>query len=362
MNKITNIEIGYFRVPLEGNLVDALHGKHDDFELITATVYLEDGSVGTGYTYTGGWGGRSIETMLKIDLVPQLMGKEFTTPEEMNQYMCNCIHYVARGGIASFAISALDIAFWDAKLKKENIAIADYFGTRNEKVRTYYGGIDLMFTEEELLANIQKQLDKGHTAVKIKLGKEDEDEDIARVRAVRNYIGKDAMFMVDANMVWTVPQAIRMAKRLEEFDITWLEEPTNPDDYEGYAKIGQATTIPIAMGENLHTKYEQKLGLDLARVKYSIPDCSNVCGITGFFATAKMCEERSLPVSSHGMQELHVNVLGALTNAGFLEYHSFPICDYTVEPLVIVDGYIQPSHKAGVGVEFDMVKLAPYQK
>ena len=362
MNKITNIEIGYFRVPLEGNLVDALHGKHDDFELITATVYLEDGSIGTGYTYTGGWGGRSIEAMLKIDLVPQLIGKNFTSPEDMNKYMCNCIHYVARGGIASFAISALDIAFWDAKLKKENLAIADYFGTRQAKVRTYYGGIDLMFTQEELLANIDKQMAKGHTAVKIKLGKENEDEDIARVKAVREHIGKDKMFMVDANMIWTVPQAIRMAKRLEEFDITWLEEPTNPDDYEGYAKIGQTTSIPIAMGENLHTIYEHKLALDISRIKYSIPDCSNVCGITGFFGVAKMCEERNLPVSSHGMQELHVNVLGALSNAGFLEYHSFPICDYTVEPLKIVDGYIEPSKNAGVGVEFDWDKLSAYKK
>jgi len=170
------------------------------------------------------------------------------------------------------------------------------------------------------------------------------------------------MFAVDANMIWSVPQAIRMAKRLEEFDLFWLEEPTNPDDYEGYAKIGQATTIPIAMGENLHTIYEQKLAMDIGRIKYPIPDCSNVCGITGFLKTAKACEERSLKVSSHGMQELHVNVLGALPNAGLLEFHSFPIFNYTVEPLKIVDGFIAPSKQIGVGVEFDWAKLAPYKE
>ena len=59
------------------------------------------------------------------------------------------------------------------------------------------------------------------------------------------------MFAVDANMIWSVPQAIRMAKRLEEFDLFWLEEPTNPDDYEGYAKIGQATTIPRITSYNV---------------------------------------------------------------------------------------------------------------
>ena len=94
--------------------------------------------------------------------------------------------------------------------------------------------------------------------------------------------------MVDANMVWTEEQAIRMAKRMEEYNIGWLEEPTNPDDYEGYARIGQATSIPIAMGENLHTIYEHELAMKLARIKRPIGDCSNVCGITGFLKVADL--------------------------------------------------------------------------
>lgn len=360
-NIISHIETKYFKVPLEGNLVDALHGKHDNFELITATVRLEDGREGTGYTYTGGIGGTAITSLLKNDLTPQLVGKEFTTPELLNEYMNRSIHYVARGGIASFAISALDIAFWDLKLKSENIAIADYFNHRNDKVRTYYGGIDLMYTEEELLENIKKQLKAGHTAVKIKVGQENEDDDISRIKAVRELIGPDAMFMVDANMVWSVEKAIRMAKKMEQYNITWFEEPTNPDDYDGYARIGQATTIPVAMGENLHTIYEHELALDKARIMYPIPDCSNVCGITGFYKVAQLAKERGLVVSSHGMQELHVNVLGGLDNAGYLEYHSFPICDYTVKPLEIKDGYIEPSKEPGVGVEFDWEKLKSFQ-
>lgn len=361
-NTIKNIETGYFKIPLQGNLVDALHGKHDHFELITATVTMDDGRKGTGYTYTGGIGGVAIKKMLDLDLVPRLVGKEVDDLDEMNHYMNQCIHYVARGGIASFAISALDIALWDMKLKGENKAIADLFGTRNEKIRTYYGGIDLMLSKEELLENIKNQLSKGHTAIKIKVGKENEDEDIERIAAVRELLGDDALFMVDANMVWSVPKAIRMAQKMERYNIGWIEEPTNPDDYEGYAKIGQATVIPIAMGENLHTEYEHKLALDIGRIKYPIPDCSNICGITGFLKVAKMAQERSLKVSSHGMQELHVNVLGALPNAGYLEYHSFPICDYTVEPLVIKDGYIEPSRNPGVGVEFDWAKLSEYKE
>ncbi len=361
MSKIANIKVGYYKLPLEENLVDALHGKHDNFELITATVTTSEGVQGVGYTYTGGIGGGAVAKMLESDLAPRVVGMELGDLAVMNEYMNRSIHYVARGGIASFAISALDIALWDAKLKQENRALADVFGTRQEKVRTYYGGIDLMLTEKELLANLEKHISNGHTAVKIKLGKENEDEDIARVRAVRKLIGDDAVFAVDANMVWSVEQSIRMAKKLEEFNIFWLEEPTNPDDYIGYAKIGQATSIPIAMGENLHTKYEHELALDIGRIKEPIPDCSNVCGITGFFDVAKLAADRSLKVNSHGMQELHKNVIGALENSGMVEYHSFPIHNYTIEPLTVKDGFLTPSSAVGTGVTFDWVKIEKTQ-
>ncbi len=362
MKKIELIDVGYYVVPLESILVDALHGEHKNFELVTATVKLSDGSIGTGYTYTGGFGGAAIAKMIESDLKPLLIGKEVLPPEQMMKYMNTRIHYVARGGIASFAISALDIAFWDADLKGRSIPLCEALGSKSQKVKTYYGGIDLAFTEKELLDSLQKQIENGHTSVKIKLGKADEKEDIARVKAVRKLVGDDAIFMVDANMIWSVPQAIRMAKALEEYNIFWLEEPTNPDDYEGYAKIGQTTTIPIAMGENLHTIYEHELAVKVGRISYPIPDCSNICGISGFLQVAKLAKEYSLPVSSHGMQELHVNVLAGLENRGYLEFHSFPIYKYTIDPIQVKDGYVEPSKDPGVGVNFDWDILGQYKQ
>lgn len=360
-NRIKQITVDYFRVPLEGNLVDALHGKHDSFELVTASVMLEDGRSGMGYTYTGGFGGVAIAKMLENDLIPQLIGIEMKTPYEMNDYMNQHIHYVARGGVASFAISALDIAFWDIELKTKKIALKDVYGTGADKVQTYYGGIDLMYTEKELLENIEKQLKKGHTAIKIKLGREKETEDLQRVEAVRNLIGKEALLMVDANMVWSVEQAIRMARQLEEYHVAWLEEPTNPDDYEGYARIGQATSIPIAMGENLHTIYEHELAIKVGRISCPIPDCSNVCGITGFMKVGALAKKYFLKVHSHGMQELHANVLGALDNRGYVEFHSFPIYQYTVNQLRVKEGYLDTSNEPGTGIEFDRDKLRPWR-
>ena len=132
---IKNINVLYYALPLEGNLVDALHGKHDNFELIIAKVLLSNGIEGVGYTYTGGIGGKAIATMMEIDLKPRLLGRTIVDLSSLNLYMNNAIHYVARGGIASFAISAFDIAFGDASLKTKNIALADAFGTRQKKLK-----------------------------------------------------------------------------------------------------------------------------------------------------------------------------------------------------------------------------------
>ena len=115
MNAITQIGTRLFEVPLAEVLVDAKHGNHSHFELVTLTVTLEDGSEGTGYTYTGGRGGRSIKAMLDSDLVPELLGKDGTDVEGINDWCDWHIHYVGRGGIASFAISAIDIALWDIR-------------------------------------------------------------------------------------------------------------------------------------------------------------------------------------------------------------------------------------------------------
>lgn len=355
--KITEINTRYFKLPLEGNLVDAIHGKHNFFEIITAEVILDSGVKGVGYTYTGGIGGAAAAVMVEKDLKPFLLGREMEYPETMNALMGRAIHYVARGGIASFAISALDIAFWDIMLREKGMSLAEYWGTPCDRVRTYYGGIDLMLTEKELLEQTEKQLELGHTAVKIKLGKENGDEDIARVKAVRRLIGDKAAFMVDANMVWDEKTAVIMARRLEEFGITWLEEPTNPDDYEAYARIGQATSIPVGMGENLHTYYEHEMALRIGHIKCPIPDASNAGGITGFLQVANLAKGYHLEVNSHGMQELHTNILAGLDNRGYVEFHSFPIWQYTCRPLVVKDGWLEPASQPGIGVEFDWEKL-----
>ena len=80
-------------------------------------------------------------------------------------------------------------------------------------------------------------------------------EDVERVKAVREAIGPDVKLLVDANCAYRSYEAIQIAKRIEEYDIFWFEEPVAPDDYEGHSRLADMTTIPIATGENEYTRY-----------------------------------------------------------------------------------------------------------
>lgn len=360
-NKIIAMDVEYYQVPLAEVLSDAKHGDHTHFELILCKIICEDGTEGVGYTYTGGKGGRAICSLLEDEYKPLLLGKDVSQIEKIWDEMEWHLHYVGRGGLVSFAMSAVDIALWDVECKRQGLPLWKVAGAASNTTACYAGGIDLNFSQEKLLNNIQGYLDKGFKAVKIKVGKENYLEDVERVAAVRKLIGPDVVFMVDANYSLSVEQAIVFGKAIEQYDITWFEEPTIPDDYLGFAEISKNISIPLAMGENLHTLHEFGYAIAQANLSFLQPDASNIGGITGFLRVAKLAKENNLPLCSHGMHELHVSLLASQSHSGYLEVHSFPIDQYTKYPLQLdEDGRAIAPDVAGTGVVFDDALLGQY--
>ena len=353
MPRITSIEPGFYRIPLPQVLTDSMHGEMRAFELNTVRIRDADGAEGTGYTFTVGRNGAAIDTVLARELPEIMDGEEADEVERLWQKAWWALHYGGRGGPTVLALSAFDMALWDLKAKRANLPLWKALGGYDPRVPCYAGGIDLELPLDKLLRQTDDNLAKGFRAIKMKVGRANLFEDVERVQAMREHLGTGFPLMADANMKWSVDGAIRAARALQPSDLTWLEEPTIPDDPAGHARIVREGGLPIAAGENLRTLWEFKLYVAGGGVTYPEPDVTNCGGVTPFMKIAHLAEAFNLPVTSHGAHDVTVHLLAACPNRSYLEAHGFGLERYIAEPLTIQDGFALAPDRPGHGIAFD---------
>jgi len=358
MPRITSIEPGFYRIPLPAVLTDSMHGEMRAFELNTVRIRDSDGAEGVGYTFTVGRNGAAIDTVLAREL-PEIMDREEADEiERLWHKAWWALHYGGRGGPTVLALSAFDMALWDLKAKRANLPLWKALGGYDPRVPCYAGGIDLELPLDKLLRQTDDNLAKGFRAIKMKVGRANLFEDVERVQAMREHLGTGFPLMADANMKWSVDGAIRAARALQPSDLTWLEEPTIPDDPAGHARIVREGGLPIAAGENLRTLWEFKLYVAGGGVTYPEPDVTNCGGVTPFMKIAHLAEAFNLPVTSHGAHDVTVHLLAACPNRSYLEAHGFGLERYIAEPLTIQDGFALAPDRPGHGIAFDWKGLA----
>jgi L-alanine-DL-glutamate epimerase-like enolase superfamily enzyme len=357
MPNIVSLETGHYRVPLPSVLTDSMHGVMRDFEIVTVRLRDREGTEGTGYTFTVGRNGGAIHDIIAREITEILIGQDADRIEWLSHRLWWDLHYGGRGGPTVLAMSAVDIALWDLKAKRAGLPLWNLLGGHDRRVPCYAGGIDLELSADELLRQTDGNLAKGFRAIKMKVGRKKLSEDVAKLAAMRDHLGAEFPLMVDANMKWTVDEAIRAARAFAPYDPLWLEEPIAPDDVAGHARVRREGGIPVAAGENLRTIWEFRHLIASGGVSFPEPDVTNCGGITAFIKIAHLAESFNLPVTSHGAHDITVHLLAAVPNRSYLEAHGFGLDRYIAEPLRIEDGMAVAPDRPGHGVSFDWAGL-----
>lgn len=358
MAKIDRLETGFYRLPLAEVLVDAMHGAHHAFEIITVTVHDVEGAQGVGYTFTGGRNGGAIHDVASREIPDIVAGQDADLVEYLWQRVWWATHYGGKGGPTVLALSAFDMALWDLKAKRAGLPLWRLLGGFDPAVPCYAGGIDLHLGPEELIDQSERNLERGFRALKMKVGRENLSEDVAKLAAMRGHFGDSFPLMIDANMKWSVDEAIRAARAFRPYDPVWLEEPIIPDDVQGHARVAREGGLPIASGENMRTLWEFKQAIAAGGVSFPEPDVTNCGGITPFMKIAHLAEAFNLPVTSHGAHDVTVHLLAALPNRSYLEAHGFGLDEFVEEPMRIVEGNALAPDRPGHGIVFDWNGLA----
>lgn len=361
---IVKIENELYKIPLPNPMEDATHGVMTRFDLLITRVTNSEGQVGCGYTFIADLAGKATYSVAEEEIKPLVMGMDADRIEQIWGKIFDHLYFVGRGGIVSFALSAIDIALWDLRGKRANMPLWKLVGGYREKVKCYGGGVDLNLTPDELVENVKQYLSEGHKSVKIKVGKKTLAEDIARLEKVRAYLDsldEEITLMVDCNCGWNSTEALRAAVALEKYDLYWLEEPLTPDNLGAHKRISELSHIPIAMGENFRSIYEFDRMLKYGHCDHPQPDVSNIGGITAFLKVAAEAQIQHLEISTHGMQEIAVSLLCGIPNSGYLEIHAFPLSDFMTWKVKVEDGMASPPNAPGTGVDFNSEKLKQYR-
>ena len=272
-----------------------------------------------------------------------------------------------RRGLSTRVISGIDIALWDIKGKAANKPVYKLLGGYTEKVPVYIAGG--YYEEGKGLPELQNEMttsvEMGADAVKMKIGAVPINEDVERVKAVREAVGPDVKLLVDANCAYRYYEAIEIARKMEPYDIFWFEEPIPPDDYKGHVLISQATSIPIATGENEYTKYGFRDLIESRAAAILQPDALIMGGATEFMKVAAQAQAHNLPIAPHGRQEVHIHLLCAIPNGLILEYYrgeTDPIFDKVFNyTLRVENGFVSPPDLPGFGMEPDLEFLEQYR-
>jgi len=351
--KINSITVKGCRLPPSTPWEDATN-KVQGLELVFVELRTSSGLTGTGISYTVDIGGTAIQALIEDYLANLVVGMDALDYERIWARM----HRQSRRlglGVNSMAMAAIDIAVWDVIAQHHGLPLHKLLGGARDRVAAYVSEINLSSadTVTDLLRRVDDYKARGFNTVKIKIGRDDIEEDIERIRRVQERLGRGGRLLVDLNQKWSASEALVNGARLDGLGLGWIEEPTLYQDVEAHAALKRAIRTPIALGESLYSKQQVLQYLRAGAVDYVQADVAFVGGITEWLKIAHMANAFGKPVAPHYMMELSLPLLCGVQNAFMLEDvvgGSLTELGLLQEPIRVEDGMGVPSERPGHGI------------
>jgi L-talarate/galactarate dehydratase len=350
--KIQQIKVDFVRLPEEEPLVGAPHMIGMMREFFTVRLTTDDGIEGIGVT---AFGGRLVRSLLAAieDFGELIRGDDPLRVEQVAAKM-RAASAACGSGIAMLAISAIDTALWDIRGKAFNVPLAQLLGGARDTVPAYASGALSRTTPTGKLQRAASALvEKGYRQIKTQMAVEGltPNQEIERIRLVREAVGPEVNLMVDINQRWSVAEVISIGHRIEDLGLGWLEDPTTCDDHQGHAKIADALTTPICAGEYLWGIEPHRQAMAQHASDITMIDLLRVGGVTQWMKVAGMAEAFNKPVASHLLPEIHVHLVAAVPNGLVVEYMPWTWRLFENPPMPF-NGEIAVPSGAGLGLNF----------
>ncbi|MBK1787360.1 L-talarate/galactarate dehydratase [Prauserella cavernicola] len=356
-DQIDHIALSSIAVPLTAPLSDAkvYTGRQrplTEVVLLVAEIRTAAGQRGTGFSYALRTGGPA-QFAHAVELAPALIGDDPADVTRIWDKLAWLTASTGSSGLGVQAIAALDTALWDLKARTAGLPLAKLLGSHRDAVPCYNtSGGYLNVPIAQLLDSAERSLAAGIGGIKLKVGHPDRRVDLERVAAVREKFGAELPLMVDANQQWDLPQAHRMFRDLEEFDLTWIEEPLAASDTEGHAALATAHRTPVATGEMLSSAAELHDLLEHGAVGFLQPDAPRIGGVTPFLDTMVRTRHARRGLAPHFVMELHLPLAAAFSGPVWVEHIEWlqPLFGDSVR---IANGHMRVPDAQGLGLELD---------
>jgi L-alanine-DL-glutamate epimerase-like enolase superfamily enzyme len=351
-------------VPLGQRTITDSQSSVDSVEFVQVSIETDAGVTGHGFNWNYSKGLKAAKVMIDECYAPAIVGRPALDRHALMHAMNSTTHFIGRVGVARVGLCAMNLALWDIQLKLEGQPLWRHLGPCKDRVKAYNtDGGWLTWSTDELVADMQGILDRGFDAVKMKLGRPDPREDYARVKAVRKAIGDKPKLMVDVNTVWDLKTATVWGRRLEEFDIAWLEEPMHPFDVRAHGDLAQALDLPIAVGETVYTLHAFRDYVDCKGADILQADVTKLSGIEEWLDVAALGRAHGLTVIPHTnvQHNVHAQLAAATPNTPMIECCYESLFDIWENPIHVVDGFYTLPDAPGVGGKLTDAVLAKHR-